>query len=711
MSDTNNDLPLKLARDAYESSTTYFDSNIRGGLEKDLRQFQGRHSSDSKYLSDAYKSRSRLFRPKTRSSVRKNEAIAAEAFFSTTDIVSITAENERDKRQVACSTVMQCLMEYRLQKTIPWFMILCGAYQDAMVQGVCCSYQSWVFDPLKGIDEPSVELVPIENMRFDPAASWVDPINTSPYVIRLIPMYVKDVKARMKPMPDGTPSKWFPLSEAQIKSSQKPFDSTRLLREDQRTDPRDQATAITEFTIVWVHQNIIEIDGVDTQYYTLGTQHLLSNPEPLSDKVAYGKRPFVLGLSVIETHKTYPGGPVRISRDVQAEINEITNQRIDNVRFVMNKRYFVKRNRQVDLRSLTRNTPGSVSLMGDPEGDVKVIETQDVTSSSFQEQDRLNLDFDDLTGSFSQASVASNRKLNETVGGLNLLTNDANQLTRYQLKTFTETWVEPVLRQLMLLEYHYETDETILQLAGEAAKIADFGADAQIDDFMSKDLVLRVDVGMGATNPTDKINNLLTGVRGVKEALEDGILEQYGVETTEIIKEVFGALGHKNGGRFFKAEDDQDPRIATLQQQIATLQQQVDAKHPPELIAAQIREIDARIRKTEAEKVQTGVEASYAAVQTAEVIASVPAVAPVADEVMRVAGYVPPTPTGVDPNFPQAQAPVTGPAAVAHMTGAVDQVMPGQPGGNTDPMGPANAPSPNVGATGGIETQRADGVQ
>jgi hypothetical protein len=32
----------------------------------------------------------------------------------------------------------------------------------------------------KNIDKPSISLVPIENLRFDPSASWIDPVNTSP---------------------------------------------------------------------------------------------------------------------------------------------------------------------------------------------------------------------------------------------------------------------------------------------------------------------------------------------------------------------------------------------------------------------------------------------------------------------------------------------------------------------------------------------------
>jgi hypothetical protein len=44
-------------------------------------------------------------------------------------------------------------------------------------------------------------------MRFDPGANWMDPVNTSPYFIELIPMYVKDVQARMKNVPTRRPAR------------------------------------------------------------------------------------------------------------------------------------------------------------------------------------------------------------------------------------------------------------------------------------------------------------------------------------------------------------------------------------------------------------------------------------------------------------------------------------------------------------------------
>jgi len=692
---------LQLARDAEKGSTMFFDANIRPQLERDIRQFHSKHNPDSKYSSDAYKSRAKFYRPKTRSMVRAGEATAAEAFFSTADVVAVSPENERDDIQLVSSEVMLELLNYRLKKTIPWFQIVIGGYQDAMVQGSVVSHQGWEYDEVSGIDCPKITLIPLENFRFDPAAEWTDPVNTSPYNIWLMPMYVKDVKKRMKQ------GKWLELSDSQMLSAARKYDSTRMLREDNRTNSADTVTSITAFTIVWVHQNIMVDDdtGQDVMFYTLGSEFLLSRPVPLTEQYAHGKRPFVVGKSVIETHKNWSSGPVRLSRETVSEINEIANNRVDNVKIAMNKRYFAARNKQVDIRSLTRNVPGSVTLMDNPELDVKVINTPDVTSSAYQEQDRLNMDFDEVTGSMSQSSVQANRQLNETVGGMEMADAGASKIQAYQLRTFIETWVEPVLAQLILLEQHYETDEVILALAGSKSKaFQKFGIEKVTDDLLEGNLTLVVSVGMSATSPAQKINNLMTGVRGVKESLADGTLEKYGVDPIELIKEVFGALGHKDGGRFLKNLQDQDPQVKMLQDQVVQLQQALDAKHPPELLAAMVKELEAKAvlikkqgDKSDVDKMATGVTSSYSAMQAAQVIASMPQVAPIADKIMQASGYQAPKPGGDDPDYPMDEQMAGGP-------------MPDAPA-NTSPMFPAQPQSPETGVNDGIETQRIDGIQ
>ena len=92
---------INMTREAYKESTTYLDDNVRSDWERSLANFQNRHPSGSKYYTDQYRHRSKLFRPKVRTMVRQNEAAAAAAFFSTADVVSIDAEDDSNPEQVA----------------------------------------------------------------------------------------------------------------------------------------------------------------------------------------------------------------------------------------------------------------------------------------------------------------------------------------------------------------------------------------------------------------------------------------------------------------------------------------------------------------------------------------------------------------------------------------------------------------------------------
>ncbi len=715
---------LSLAKEAFSSSTSFFDASIRRQAENAIRQFQGVHPAGSKYHAEAYKSRSRLFRPKTRTTIRKNEAVAAEAFFSTNDVVAITPENDNNKRQQASAAIHQALLNYRLKKSIPWFMIAIGAYQDAQTVGVCISYQCWLYDPAKKIDKPAIKLLPLENCRIDPGADWTDPVNSSPYFIEMIPMYVKDVKHRMT-APDaktGAP-KWKKMEDAQLLTAINKYgDTTRQTRERGRTDSKEQSSAITAFSVVWIHKNIMEIDGKDMLWYTLGDTALLSDPVPLDQVYFHGRRPYVMGNCIIETHKIYPDGVPGITKDIQGEINEVTNLRIDNVKFALNKRYFVKRNKQVDLRSLTRNVPGSATMMDDPEKDVVIQSTPDVTSSSFQEQDRLNLDFDDVSGSFSQGSVSSNRKLNETVGGMKLLDSTSNLVSGYQLRTFVETWMEPVLRQLLLLEQHYETDDVILALAGEQAELMDkFGIDKMTDELLMQEVTLNVNVGIGATNTQDQVNNFMKAMGSLREILADGLLEKYGLDINEVIKELFGKLGYKDGGRFFNS-DEEDPSLTAAKATITELQQQLGQKTAPELVAKQVEKLDAEIRSlatkdkdVSASAMEKTMRTFFSSGQTAQMLAAVPQLAPLMDALAQACGYQPPTPGGVDPNLPQLGAPAPGltQEVVANKKTGIEflpgdgSVVAGDTSPNT-PAGPVAPDSPMVGNNAGIETLESD---
>lgn len=597
---------LQRASLAFEQSTSFIDNNYRSKWEDNIAHFQSRHQPGSKYHKDSYKYRSKIFRPKTRAAVRNNEAAAAAAFFSNQDIVSIEPMNPNDQAQVASAAINMELLNYRMQNTVPWFVTLIGAMQDAQVIGVVASKQYWEYEEAKVYeestdeygkpaylessqivkDEPCVDIIPIENIRFHPGADWRDPVKSSPYLIHLIPMYAMDVKAKMTETDSKTGQPvWKEYTDAEIRTASKiNYDTTRQARNYRKEEvPDTNNEPLKEFDIVWIHENCFRIGGKDVVYHTLGTEYLLSEPKPIQEAYFHGERPFVIGAAVIEAHKVIPQSYVELGDGLQKETNEIANQRLDNVKLVLNRRYLVKRGAQVDLKSIVRNVPGSVTLVNDVAGDVREIAFPDVTGSSYQEQDRLNVDYDEIMGVFSNSSVMSNRKLSETVGGMNLMSGGASALTEYLIRTFAETWVEPVLKQMVKLEQYYETDQVILAIAAEKAQIFQkFGIDQVTDELLNQTLTCKVNVGMSATNPQAKLGMLVAGIKTITEmaGLATQMGPSYPFDIEEISKEVFGRMGYKDGTRFMKkeeGEDKQDPEkmqmMQTIQQMQAMLQQ------------------------------------------------------------------------------------------------------------------------------------------
>lgn len=574
---------LTLAQDAFRRSTTYFDNNLRKRMEADIRMFQSKHPPDSKYNSEEYKFRSKLFRPKSRSVLRKNEATAALAFFSNPDVMSIDPGNPDDQAQVMSSVLVKELIQYRLTKSIPWFLTVLGAFQDSMNVGLVASLQHWRYrqvmekqrveaQTLSGEtveieiekprvieDSPCIDLFPIENIRFDFAAQWYNVAKTSPYLILQMPMYVGDILDRMD-TEDALGHSWKRYDKATIRQCKVDTDdSLRMARDGNRESKYEVEGEENSFDIAMVHLNFIRKGHNIHCYYTLGDKHLLTEPVLLREMFPHCKEdepPVVIGFCVIETHRTAPSSLISLGSQLQRELNENVNSRQDNVKFILNKRTLFRRGANVDLAGWMRNVPGAGILVNDVDKDARPIEYQDVTSSAFQEQDRMNVDFDELLGNFAQGSVMTNRKLNETVGGMRMMAQGANMLTEYTIRTFVETWAEPVLQQVARMEQTYETDEVVLGVAGAKAQIFQkFGQHPNLDALLNKDVTLTVNIGMGATDPDTRFQRLMQAFGAYAKMVMEGPPD---VNIQEFRKEVFGLAGFRDAARFFTQVD---PRL------------------------------------------------------------------------------------------------------------------------------------------------------
>lgn len=570
------------ARSAYRTSTDWTDANQRRQLEDGLRAFNNQHPMDSKYLSETFRKRSHLYRPKIRTIMRKNEAALCAALFSNLDLIECSPANPSKIDEVVSAEVMKALLQERLTVTMPWFQFAMGSMQDAQTQGVVIGHSYWRYTAVTKADgrymvredRPVQELVAAENFRFDPSAKWYDVVNTSPYLIELIPMYICDVKERMD-LPDPKGNTWNGLADEEIASAiQNDDESTRMARTNHQQDATQHTREVRDYDIVWVHRHIHRWKGEDYEFYMLASKYMLTEPAPLEDSVWFGERPYIIGTCMLETHKPIPNSLATLLMPLAEEANDLQNQGSDNMKFILNKAHFVRRGANVDTASLVRNVPGRVTLVNDVEKDVKESNWPDLPKSLYEEKNRNDADFDQLGGNFNPMTLGQTRSPRESFRTVNAVQSPAMMMTEYTLMTLVQTFLVPMLRQLVLLEQYYETDQVMLAVAGEKAQVMKrFGVDEITDSILEKKMAVNVNLGMGATDPSTK-QQRLHGALGVCSQLAAKPVP--GLDLKEVFKEVFALAGYRDSVRFL--QDGQDPEKIRMQQMIQQLMKKLQVQ-------------------------------------------------------------------------------------------------------------------------------------
>jgi hypothetical protein len=187
----------------------------------------------------------------------------------------------------------------------------------------------------------------------------------------------------------------------------------------------------------------------------------------------------------------------------------------------------------------------------------------------------------------------------------------ANSLVDFSIRVFVESWVEPVMRQFLLLEKAYEDDETMLAVAGEKAKLAKrFGVDGITDEILRAHLTTEINVGFGATNPEDRVNRMGSGLAAIAN-FAPAAMQRVNVE--EVVSEVFGALGYKDGARFFNFDDEDGPSKEELMGQM----EQMQAAMQEMQAAAEGKQIDAQTKlQIEQMRTQAGLQGRQLDAQT-----------------------------------------------------------------------------------------------
>jgi len=588
---------LHLVALAEQQANLYIQQVNRRFWTRSYRAFHNQHFEGSKYGHRDWAHRSKIFRDKTRSAVRKDMAAVAASLFGTVDAITCSPGNESDAEQRAAAELMQELVNYRCDRTsgrnaIPWMLTAIGARQDAEITGICVSKQYWKLqlrkshdepatdmgedgtkqvvdgDPESGettpatrpvlvpdVDRPDVTLFPPECVMIDPAADWTNPAQSAAYLVLKYPMRLDDVRRNEQ----DPRNPWHKVGDDVLKGAAETmkFDAAAIRRAREfGLDRFDETMNAAEFDVVWVYENFFRVNGEDMTFFSVGNQHYLTDPRPTREVYPEqdGDRPVVFGYGALESHRIFPMAPVESWQQTQQEINDVANLFLDTLKLGIAPITKVRRGRNIDLDAVHRRGPNSHVLVQAAD-DVTFEPSPPIPPAVQLAIEKLDVDFDNSSGQFNSGTVQTNRALNATVGGLNLIAGAAGTVQEFDIRLWLETWCEPVLAQVVRLEQYYESNAIVLGLCGERAQLVQKHGVAQItDELLSHQVTIRVNAGLGNGDPRQRLQKFQMAIQVAAPLLAQSKELQTGqmvINVEEIMNEVFGAVGYRDGGKRF----------------------------------------------------------------------------------------------------------------------------------------------------------------
>ncbi len=595
---------LQVVTEAEAQAQLYMAQVNRKAWAQAYHAIHNEHFSGSKYLKTEYRSRSRLFVPKTRTAIRKDLAAVAASLFNSIDAISCLPGNDADPRQRGAAALMEEIVNYRTDRTsgkasFPWFLLALGARMDAMATGICTTKQSWKTEFRKtgedkylaegddGVyeervkqhwevdnDRPDMRLYPPENVLIHPGANWLNPAQSAAFLILKYPYTFEEIRTEQ----DNPVHPWKPLSESELRGAvnlgKMDMEAIRRARES-GLDRYDETQTGTQFQVVWVCETFVRMGGEDWTFFSVGDQYYLTDPAPT--RVVYpafsGERPIVIGYGSLESHRIFPMSSVESWQQLQIETNDVRNLSLDGIKQNVMPVTKVIRGKRIDLDQVKRRTSGSAIMVDEPT-DVTFEMPPQVGPAPVQMNNELNLEIDDLAGQQNYGSVETNNALGKTLGGLKLAAGAANAVQEFDVRVWIETWANAALSQIVKLEQYYESDRTVLELCGQRAQLWEkHGIDTIDDDLIEKNITIRVSIGLGAGDPMQRLAKFQSAAQvfePLAQASPDFQSGQYEIDIMAVAEEVFGAVGYQDGGkRFIKTNPAPKPNPqANLQQQL-----------------------------------------------------------------------------------------------------------------------------------------------
>lgn len=256
----------------------------------------------------------------------------------------------------------------------------------------------------------------------------------------------------------------------------------------------------------------------------------------------HGEKPFVRLVDYFQEGEFWGMGEIEPLEGFQDAINALWNQRIDNVRLVLNKMFAFDPENIIDQRDLQVRPGGTVRVRSRdiPVGQVlQELDFSDVTSSSYTEVAELERMTEKVSGVSGYTTGTDSPTMNQTATGVSIITEQGN--TRFALKVRMAelTALVPLSRMYASILQQFMPDEQAVRIvnddgAQEWVKITadslqgafDFDIEAQSSTVTES---VRKEQSMSLIQTFSQIIDPATGQPVLSlQALADDVLDAFG---------------------------------------------------------------------------------------------------------------------------------------------------------------------------------------
>lgn len=183
----------------------------------------------------------------------------------------------------------------------------------------------------------------------------------------------------------------------------------------------------------------------------------------------HGNKPICMLKDIELPHEFYAIGEIEPIQSLIEERNTIRNQRLDNVKTIVNRKLVVDKNADIDIEHLDEdNRPGGIILTDDVNA-VRYLDEIDIVASAFNEDQMIVRDIQEATA-MAESTIGVMPRRGETATAINALQGAASSRFALKIQGMVSTGIMDCIKMIISLNQQFLTKKRLVRIIGEAGE-------------------------------------------------------------------------------------------------------------------------------------------------------------------------------------------------------------------------------------------------